>query len=121
MGDDVSKARAKARKLRLAGAERHVTLCCDTSKTNCAHAKQMKRSFKRLEKLLKEHDLRHRVVATRSRCLDVCEQGPIGVVEPDGIWYGACYEDNLERIVREHLVEGRPVEDLIIARRGDDR
>jgi (2Fe-2S) ferredoxin len=119
MAEDLSKARAKARKLRLASAERHVAICSDTRKADCAPAKQMKLSYKRLKRLLKDHDLEGRVIATRSRCLDVCKQGPICVVEPDGIWYGACDEVNLERIVREHLVGGRPVESLIIARRGE--
>lgn len=77
----------------------------------------MKRSYKAAKRLLKEHDLKRRVVLSRSQCFDVCEQGPICVVEPDGVWYGACDERNLERVVRQHLVEGRPVEALVIARR----
>ena len=43
--------------------------------------------------------------------------GPIAVVYPDGIWYRGCNSSVLERIVREHLIEGRPVQEYVIAER----
>jgi (2Fe-2S) ferredoxin len=57
-----------------------------------------------------------RVKRTRTQCFATCVSGPIACVQPDGIWYYNVTESNLDRIIREHLVGGRPVEDLIYHR-----
>ncbi|MCK9609213.1 MAG: NAD(P)H-dependent oxidoreductase subunit E [Methylomonas sp.] len=54
-----------------------------------------------------------RVKRTRTHCFATCKSGPIMCVQPDGIWYYNVNEANLQRIIEEHLVGGRPVEELI--------
>jgi (2Fe-2S) ferredoxin len=45
-------------------------------------------------------------------CLDRCEEGPVAVVYPDGVWYTYVDQEDLEEIIQEHLVNGRVVERL---------
>jgi len=47
-------------------------------------------------------------------CLDRCEEGPACVVYPDGVWYTFIDEEDIDEIIDEHLVAGRPVERLKI-------
>lgn len=49
-------------------------------------------------------------------CLRICEQGPVAVVYPDGTWYRNATPEVLERILQEHIIGGRPVEEFIFAR-----
>ena len=47
-------------------------------------------------------------------CLDRCEEGPVVVVYPEGVWYRYVDEEDIDEIIAEHLQQGRPVERLKI-------
>ncbi len=45
-------------------------------------------------------------------CLDRCELGPTLVIYPEGIWYSYHSREDIDEILNEHMVHGRPVERL---------
>ncbi len=55
------------------------------------------------------------VRVNKAGCLDRCAGGPVAVVYPEGVWYNFVDHADLDEIVREHLVHGRPVERLMLA------
>jgi len=71
--------------------------------------KKLKGAFK---DAIKEAGLKHKVRANEAGCLDQCEHGPVVVVYPEAVWYGFVKVEDVEEIVAEHLVKGRPVERL---------
>ena len=55
-----------------------------------------------------------KVRVNTSGCLDRCEQGPVCVVYPEGVWYTYIDEVDVDEIIDSHLVKGNQVERLKI-------
>ena len=47
-------------------------------------------------------------------CLDRCAEGPVMVIYPEATWYTYVDHSDLDEIISEHLINGRPVDRLRI-------
>jgi (2Fe-2S) ferredoxin len=83
-------------------------------------AKEIRAFFK---EQIRGAGLSDRVRANASGCLDQCGHGPMLVVYPQGVWYGHLGLEDARRIWHEHILGGRPVEELryVPPRRGKNK
>ena len=54
------------------------------------------------------------VRVNKAGCLDRCAGGPVAVVYPEAVWYTFVDQADIDEIVDEHLVGGRPVQRLML-------
>lgn len=55
----------------------------------------------------------HNVAIIASPCLGQCSSGPMVVIKPDGIWYCRVAEEDVPRLIEDHLQADRPVVELL--------
>jgi len=95
---------------------RHVLICTGGF---CSPERRGRALYAQLAQLLQREDLLfgpRRVKRSEAPCLGVCGGGAVVVVYPEGIWYAGVTPELLERIVVEHLRDGRIVDEAVFHR-----
>jgi (2Fe-2S) ferredoxin len=102
----------------MAPYRRHILVCTGGF---CSAERRGRAIYSQLARLLQREDLlfdADRVKRSETPCLGVCEQGPVVAVYPEGVWYANVTPELLERIVTEHLRDGRVIEEAVFHRLG---
>jgi (2Fe-2S) ferredoxin len=94
----------------------HVFICCnqrepgEVSCNNYGSKKLREYAKERIEAL--ELNGPGKVRINMAGCLDRCEEGPVLVIYPEGVWYTFVDSEDIDEIISEHLQNGRIVERL---------
>lgn len=96
--------------MRLKVLKDHLLFCC-SEHCNNQNVEDVIQAFK--EQLVAQ-GIHKSVKINKSSCLGLCGNGPFVIIYPDGIWYYNVTPEDAGRIVQEHLIDGEPVEELIL-------
>jgi (2Fe-2S) ferredoxin len=112
---DEQQLQGAVQKLGIGNYDRHVFLCggprCCTEEIGQEAWETLKNEVKARFPLAGPHGC----YRTKAACLRICCEGPTMVVYPEGTWYHGMTAERIPRLVQEHLVEGRPVQEWIFA------
>jgi (2Fe-2S) ferredoxin len=61
-----------------------------------------------------QHSIMGPVQPIRTSCLGRCQMGPVMLVEPGHVMYARLTKEKIDKIVEQHILNGKPVEEYII-------
>lgn len=116
MTDKEDRLQSVAAKLGIGSYRRHVFLCTGPT---CCTPEEGQAAWDVLKEQIKQHNLGvgdRACYRTKVGCLRICCHGPTLVVYPEGTWYHGMTAERIPQFVRQHLIEGRPIEEWVFAR-----
>ncbi len=85
-------------------------ICCGSGCVS-AGAHKIKERF---HEVLSAKNLANEINIIETGCMGPCDYGPVMVIYPEGIFYKKVSPDDVEEIVNEHFIKGRPVARLML-------
>jgi len=79
--------------------------CISSGEESCLQA---------LEKAVEKYALHDVVKIVETGCMGMCDAGPLMVIYPEGVYYQKLTPEDVEKIVSEHILKGRIVEDKLL-------
>lgn len=99
--------------------KKHIFVCTSSRPTGqqkgMCHTKAGVELMMKFMEEVEDRDLGGEVFVSNTGCFGICEKGPIVVVYPDNVWYGAVTVGDVEQIMEEHIEQGEPVASLVIS------
>ena len=87
----------------------HVLICGGTG----CHSSRSAEIMSTFQIELAKNKLENEIKLVGTGCFGLCEVGPVVIVYPEGAFYSKVKPEDVTRIVTEHLLKGRIVEDLL--------
>ncbi len=91
------------------GYRKQILVCGGTGCTSSG-CKSVVNAF---EGELKKSGIEKEILMVKTGCFGLCALGPVVIVYPEGCFYSRVTPEDVERIVKEHLVEGNVVKELL--------
>jgi NADH:ubiquinone oxidoreductase subunit F (NADH-binding)/(2Fe-2S) ferredoxin len=86
-----------------------INVCCSSG---CVHFGALK-VLKAFEDAIKEFGVQRECKIARTGCVGTCSVGPVVVVEPGDYFYQSATPEKAREIVRDHIVLGLPLKNLL--------
>lgn len=94
----------------------HIFICTnqkDGGKKSCGTDRGMV-LVEAFKQKVKDANLQLEIRAQKAGCLNMCAFGPAMVVYPEGVFYGNVQAQDVDEIFESHILNGKPVERLVI-------
>ena len=95
-----------------ATAKRHIFVCTGTKCVKDNLGEELYQALKKKLHQIQPDKSTAEVHRSKSTCLGVCAHGPLALVYPEGILYFELKIEDLDELIKEHLLHGRPVSSL---------
>ena len=69
--------------------------------------------YKRFKELIETNGLHDKAAVVQTGCHGLCEQGPVVIIYPEGVFYAKLKTADVDRIFEQHIKNGQVVKELL--------